>query len=81
MESIEQIESSEAEKLDFDSPRTEPKEPKGFDRVKVTVNLKRSLYQDALDIANEEDESISTVIRSAIRDYVRRKKEKSVSTF
>lgn len=45
------------------------------DKVRINIWIKRALYQDAADIANSEDMSMTDVVRAALKDYVRRFKQ------
>lgn len=63
---------------DFDSQiGVDPAEPHQSvrDRQRKNIWLSNKLVADLEDIVNEDDSNLSTVIRQALHEYVRRRKE------
>jgi hypothetical protein len=46
--------------------------PRATDRVRMNVWIRRDLYDQVMKIVEEQDASITDVVKFALRDYIKR---------
>ena len=49
------------------------------DRVRMNIWVKRSLYDGADEISEEDDVSLNDVVREALRQYITKRKSQGVN--
>lgn len=48
----------------------------GVDKIRMNIWVRKNLWEGVMDIAKEEDMSVSDVVRDALKNHIRRHKTK-----
>lgn len=59
-----------------DEGKTVDSAPLSQSRVRINTYVKRSIYEQAMEIAREEDETMTYVVREALKRYIKFHKAK-----
>lgn len=57
--------------MDEDKSSNKPAVQIHQSRIRINTYIKRSLYEQAMEIAKEEDETMTYVVREALKRYIR----------